>query len=97
MATQSESGHAKNVANFEDLLTRLRGLGTEYNPSKPGLTLANLTLQHQAADASLRSLAAEMPLYQQAVDAKQAAFAPLRKLVTRALNMFKASVDPHCL
>ncbi|MFD2163122.1 hypothetical protein ACFSJU_12020 [Paradesertivirga mongoliensis] len=93
MPTKSDSGHAKNVANFEDLLTRVRSLGTDYNPSKAGLSLTNLELQHQAAAATLKSLAAELPLYQQAVDAKQAAFAPLGKLVTRALNMFKASVD----
>lgn len=93
MSTQSDSGHAKNVANFEDLLTRVRSLGAAYNPSKAGLTLTNLEAQHAAANATLKSLAAELPLYQQAVDAKQAAFAPLSKLVTRAVNMFRASVS----
>lgn len=90
---KSEGGHAKNVANFEDLLTRVRSLGPGYSPSKSGLTLVNLELNYQAANAALKSLAAELPLYQQAVDAKQAGFAPLSKLVTRALNMFRASVD----
>lgn len=93
MSSKSEGGHAKNVANFEDLITRVKSLGPDYNPSKAGLSLTNLELQHQAADASLKALAAELPLYQQAVDAKQAAFAALGKLTTRALNMFRASVD----
>lgn len=93
MASKSESGHAKNVANFEDLITRVKSLGAHYNPTKAGLQLPSLISQHQAAAASLKALTAEMPLYQQAVDAKEAAFAPLSKLVTRALNMFKASVD----
>lgn len=93
MSSNSETGHAKNVANFEDLITRLESLGAAYAPSKTSLQLANLKVQHSAAAASLISLAQELPLYQQAVDAREAAFGPLNKLVTRALNMFKASVD----
>lgn len=93
MPSKSESGHAKNVANFEDLITRVKSLGPHYNPSKVSLTLENLVVQHRAANATLRSLAAELPLYQQAVDTKQAAFASMARLVTRALNMFRASVD----
>jgi hypothetical protein len=95
MPSNSETGHAKNVANFKDLITHVKSLGAAYKPSKEGLLIANLEAQHTAAAASLLSLAKEMPVYQQAVDAKQAAFAPLNKLVTRALNMFKASVDNH--
>ena len=90
MPSKSETGHAKNVANFEDLITRVESLGAAYNPSKAGLQLASLKTKHAEAAASLQNLATALPLYQQAVDAREAAFAPLSKLVTRALNMFKA-------
>lgn len=93
MSSNSETGHAKNVANFKDLIVHVKSLGTAYKPSKDGLLIANLEAQHAAAAASLVSLSKEMPVYQKAVDAKKAAFAPLNKLVTRALNMFKASVE----
>ena len=46
-----------------------------------------------AAAASLQNLVSTLPLYQQAIDARIAAFKPVDKLVTRTLNMFKASVD----
>jgi multidrug resistance efflux pump len=93
MPSNSETGHAKNVANFEDLITRVESLGTAYNPTKAGLQLASLKVKHAEAAASLQNLATALPLYQQAVDARQKAFEPLNKLITRALNMFKASVS----
>ncbi|MGV3510352.1 MAG: hypothetical protein ACO1N7_13755 [Sphingobacteriaceae bacterium] len=93
MSSKSETGHAKNVANFGDLITRIESLGTSYNPSKTGLQLTNLKAQHDSATASLLSLAAALPLYQQAVDFREAIFLVLKKRVTRSLNMFKALVD----
>ena len=40
--SNSEGGHAKNVANFEDVLVRCIGLSTVYNPSSPELQIGNL-------------------------------------------------------
>jgi len=37
MASTSETGHAKNVANFEDLISFCTGYGTAYNPSKAAI------------------------------------------------------------
>ena len=34
--------HAKNVANFEDLISFCNGYGATYNPSKDALTIAKL-------------------------------------------------------
>jgi hypothetical protein len=39
MASTSETGHAKNVANFQDLIAFVKGYGTTYNPSKSALKL----------------------------------------------------------
>ena len=41
MASNSETGHAKNVANFEDLISFCNGYGATYNPSKEALTITN--------------------------------------------------------
>ena len=40
MASTSETGHAKNVANFEDLISFVTGYGATYNPTKVPLKLA---------------------------------------------------------
>ena len=42
MASQSEVGHAKNVANFQDLIAYCTAYGTTYNPSKSALQLGSL-------------------------------------------------------
>jgi hypothetical protein len=34
MASTSEVGHAKNVANFQDLIEFVTGYGVTFNPSK---------------------------------------------------------------
>jgi len=38
----SETGHAKNVANFEDLISFATGYGATYNPSKNSLKIQQL-------------------------------------------------------
>ncbi len=42
MPSTSETGHAKNVANFETLISFCTGYGTTYNPSRDALKVANL-------------------------------------------------------
>jgi hypothetical protein len=34
MASTSETGHAKNASNFDELISFVLGNGTTYNPSK---------------------------------------------------------------
>ena len=45
----SDSGHAKNVANLENLISFCDGYGAVYNPSKDALSLNNLKLLHSKA------------------------------------------------
>jgi hypothetical protein len=39
MASTSETGHAKNVANLQDLISFVIGYGATYNPTKNTLKL----------------------------------------------------------
>ena len=43
MLSTLETGQAKNVANFEDLISFCNGYGATYNLSKDALTNAKLT------------------------------------------------------
>jgi hypothetical protein len=45
MASTSETGNAKTVANFETLIYYCIGYGAEYNPSKTNLKLTALQTQ----------------------------------------------------
>jgi hypothetical protein len=42
MATTYETGHAKNVANFQNLIVFVKAYGTTYNPSKEALKVPQL-------------------------------------------------------
>jgi hypothetical protein len=53
MASKSEVGHAKNVANFQDLIEFVITYDTVYNPSKASLKLPALeTLKIYAVAAT---------------------------------------------
>ncbi|NTU50653.1 MAG: hypothetical protein HGA87_07270 [Desulfobulbaceae bacterium] len=91
MASTSETGHAKNAANFELLLTYVSSLGTAYNPTKAALKLAAMQTQLTSAKNSITAINAAYPAYANATAAREAAFAPLSKLVTRIGNALKAT------
>ncbi len=56
MASTSETGHAKNVANFEDLISFCTSYGTANNPSKAAIQLPALnTLYSNAQKCTCRA------------------------------------------
>lgn len=91
MSTNSNTGHAINVANFEILVADITSLGATYNPSKESLTLAALNSQLEAARQSLNNLNAAEPAYRIAVDNRQVAFKPFKKLISRVHLAVKVS------
>ena len=91
MASTSETGHAKNVANLDELISFVGGYGTVYNPSKPAIKLPALQALSIAAKAAIGAVNSANPAYSNAVAAREVAFAPLCKLTTRILNALKAT------
>jgi len=91
MSSQTETGHAKNVANFEKLITNVTGLGTVYNPSKESIKLPALNALLATAKGTIANINATEPTYKNAVSARELAFEPLSKLITRVNNALKAS------
>ena len=86
MASTSETGHSKNVANFEDLISFCVGYGPKYSPSNPTLVLASLNTLFTNAKASLTSLNTKLVPWTNAVNAREIAFKPLSPLITRVVN-----------
>ena len=91
MASTSETGHANNVANFENLITSATAFGTSYNPSKASIKLTALQIILANSKESLNSLNISQSAYSNAVAARESAFEPFSKLVTRVNNSLKAS------
>src|SRR5690606_18010078 len=86
MASTSETGHAKNVANFEDLISICQGYGAAYNPTKNSLKIAQLQTQLTSTKANIASVTSSSVAYNNAVNARMIAFEGLRKLSTRLVN-----------
>ena len=91
MTSTSETGHAKNVANFEDLISFCTAYGTAYNPSNAALKLTALNTLFASAKSSLATINTMLPPWKTAVNAREIAFTPLSKLTTRIVNALDAS------
>ena len=91
MASTSETGHATNVANFETLISYITAFGTDYNPSKDRLTIPELQKILSDAKGSLNAVNVAFSAHSNAAAARESAFEPLSKLVTRANNALKAT------
>lgn len=91
MASTSETGHAKNVANFEDLISFCTGYGVTYNPSKVAIKLPGLTALSASANAALQAVKVAKTAYDNATNAREVAFKPLKPLATRIVNALAAT------
>ena len=86
MASTSETGHAKNVANLEDLIVFCSGYGLAYNPVKDSLKLGELNSLRTAANGSLQAVKASKSAYDNATNVREVTFQPLKKLCTKIVN-----------
>ena len=91
MASTSETGHPKNVANFENLVSFCIGYGVTYNPSKVNLKVPGLQAQLASCKANIASVTSTSVAFNNAVNARMDAFFGLRKLSTRLLNALDAT------
>ena len=91
MATNSDINHAKNVTNFETLISVVVSLGATYNPSKNSLKLPALQKLHSAATDSMTALKNAESATATAVDTRELAFKSIGSLFTRINNALKAS------
>ena len=91
MASTYETGCIQNVANLETLISYITAFGTDYNPSKNSLTIPELQKILSEAKVSLNTVNVAFSAHSNATAARESAFEPLSKLVTRANNALKAT------
>ena len=89
MPAINETGHAKNVANFEDLISFCTGYPT-YNPTATSLSLASLGIKLTNARTALNAVIAAQTTFNNAVNVRKTEFDDLRPLATRIVNAFEA-------
>lgn len=96
MASTSEVGHAKNVANLQDLIEFITGYGTTYNPSKTNLQLTQIIAQKAAAENALIEVIAKNTDFNSKVNFRVNSFSDIKPLSTRliaALQITDASEE----
>lgn len=91
MASTSETGHAKNVANFQDLIEFVTGYGATYNPTKTSLKLPELINLKASADASLADVITKNTNYNNKVNERINAFSGLKNIGTRLVNALQTT------
>lgn len=91
MASTSEVGHAKNIANLNLLNTNIVGLGAIYNPSNPKLILTNLQNIYTTSFSHQESVNNLVAPYSIAVDDREAIFKPLNRQLTKLRKAYKAT------
>ena len=91
MASTSETGHAKNIANFEDLISFCEGYGATYNPTKESLKIPQLKALHQTAQDKLTASKAQKTTFDNATNERRNAFKDLKTLSTKIVNAFAVS------
>ena len=91
MALQSETGHAKNLANFKELITVIKTFGAQYQPMADALKIPNLEAQATQADQALAQLKQAETSAKQATATLQEHFKPLNTLSSQIMGLLKSS------
>ena len=91
MASTSETGHAKNVANLQDLISFVTGYGATYNPTKNALKLPQLTALVTTSQTSLADVITKNTAYNGKVNDRVIAFKDLKSLSTRLINALQTT------
>lgn len=86
-----ETGHAKNVANFQDLISFCQGYDKAYNPTNENLKIPNLQLLYQEANDKLDSFKTQKTAFDNVTNDRKNAFANLKTLSTRIINAISVS------
>jgi hypothetical protein len=91
MKSISETGHAKNVANFEDLISFCTAYGSNYNPTKTTITLQALTDLFALSQSKIATVTTTKNAFDYVTGIRQTKFAPLKPLATKIINALSAT------
>lgn len=94
MNSNSETGHAKNVANFETMIAFCTGYGVPYNPTNPNLLVTNLQAKFTKGNDRLQAVRDTKQPFDSVTGARQLLFQPLKPLATRVINSLIAQDAP---
>ncbi len=94
MASKSETGHTKNISNFETVISICTGYGPAYNPSNVNISIAELITLHIIAANSGNVVKTTEANFNDIEGQRMIVFKPLKPLSTRVFAALKGSQPP---
>ncbi|HLP11167.1 MAG TPA: hypothetical protein VK177_04485 [Flavobacteriales bacterium] len=91
MSSFTETGHAKNVANFEDLISFCTGYGATYNPVNVNIKIPALNSKYTACVNAILAVKVAKTAFDNSTNSRELVFASLKKLSTRVVNALEAT------
>jgi len=95
MASTSEVGHKKNVANYSAACTILEEMGPMYNPTNTLILLESLDPVKDTLSSEMSNLDTKMATYRAIVADKENVLDQMDKKATNILNYFKSLNVPE--
>ncbi|HMT07566.1 MAG TPA: hypothetical protein PKA82_06145 [Pyrinomonadaceae bacterium] len=90
----AETGHAKNVANFETMISFVTGYGGDYKPSNAAIALAQLTAALASAQAMIDGVTTGLIGWKVQVNSREGEFQGIGKFMTRLSASYAACGAP---
>ena len=94
MASTSETGHAKNVSNFETLISFCTGYGELYKPSNSDIKLSTLTTFHTESKAALKLVNTTKTPFNEVEGQRKLIFKLLKPLATKVIGALRGVNAP---
>ena len=91
MASTSETGHAKNIANLQTLIEINTGFAAAYNPGNKLLTLTSMQAKHDSSKALQKNVNTQKGIFEPVQNARTAEFKDVDKLARRIRTAAKTS------
>lgn len=89
--SKSEVGHAKNVANFEELIVNCQSFDTAYNPVNDLIKIPQLQTLHTEAQNAIDQVHTSRSAFILTTNQRQTEFSDLKPLATKIINALSAS------
>ena len=94
MASSTDTGHAKNVSNFETMISYCTGYGVTYNPSNSEISISVLTTLHDESKASVKLVKTTETPFNDVEGQRKLIFKPLKPLSTKVLGALRGANAP---
>lgn len=91
MASKSEVGIVKNVANLDLLVGEVKTMGTVYNPSNPSIKMVALEAKQTECGNAMDTVRNATTPAKNAINAREAGFKDIKKRGTKVVNSLASS------